>query len=340
MYPTGNAPMDTSASFSTETASEYFTDNTTTGSRTPRQSLDHSMRDETDAESQLYQDARSFADVSMVSLVPSSYTPSASGNNTAATAPQIGGRLAPHGASSASTSSSTPTAVATPTPASSNSEGPTAEQSNSSATGEISTAGIDTPTLRAHEQDPLETVFEVSPATKADVVASEMAQTVGKQVATQEPLNMVNKPDATVPSPTKQATATLPEEARPDTSLPGQQARAYVEDHQSVSNNLLGVGAGVAAASALPASETVAPADAAAATAAGAGTGTAPLSHDNSPSTTINMNGTGHSSSNGDQAYNEKHGDSEKKGLFGHGGNDGHKKEKKGQKRQEAKEED
>jgi hypothetical protein len=325
MHPTGNAaPMDSSFS-TTESASEYFTDNTTTGSRTPRQSFDHH---DTDAESQLYQDARSFADQSMVSLVPSTSTPSATGN-------QIGGRLAPPGAPTStsapalSTSPSAQTVVLSPDNERSDDREPHPQSSESA-----STAGIDAATLRAHEQDPLETAHQVSQTTKADVASSEMAQTVGKQAATQEPFNMVNSPDATVPSPTKQATATLPEEARPDTSLPGQQERAYAEDHQSISHNLLGVGAaGIPAASALPATETASPVDAAAANAAGARN--VPLAHNESPTTTVDMDGVGRSSSNSDQAYNEKHhGEAgEKKGLFAHGNhNTDHKKEKKAKK--------
>lgn len=324
----GHLPLDTSASFA-ETSSEYFTDveGTTTGSRTPRQSLDRqTTRDDTDAESQLYQDARSFADASMVSLVPSSYTPSASAAGGGA-APQIGGRLAPPGVGAAAASTTTPSSAlesrsATPSPQAAPVE------------GSPSTPGIDTPTLRAHEQDPLETASNVPSSAKADIVASETSATIGKQAATQEPYTVVTKTDATVPDAEKQATATLPEEVRPDNALPGQQAREAHEDHVDTTQQLLGVRSSTppatTAASAVPATEAAAPADAAAAVAAGAATSAA-LAHNDSPSTTVNMNGTGHSSSNG-EAYNEKGangGHSEKKGLFG-GHHHNNKKDKSG----------
>lgn len=323
-HNSGSGPLDTSASFA-ETSSEYFTDveGTTTGSRTPRQSLERqSTRDDTDAESQLYQDARSFADVSTVSLVPSSYTPSAYASGAGPSQNQIGGRLAPPGAGAGATTFTTDSTPSQATPL--NTYSNTSYSSETPARHEEpSTPGIDTPTLRAHEEDPLKTANEVAPSTKADIVASETSATIGKQVGTQEPFPVVTKTDATVPDANKQATATLPEEVRPDGHLAGEHARQVNEDHADTSNNMLGVQQTQTSA-AVPVTETAAPADDAAAVAAGAGA--APLEHNDSPSTTVNMNGTGHSSSNGDQAYNEKHahtGDSEKKGLFG-----GHKKEK------------
>lgn len=224
-------------SLSTESDSVYYTDSSTVGSRTPRQSYDGGHREDTDAESQLYQDARSFANSSVPSLaIPMQYTPtpgaetSSTGFQQHLTLPEPSrNRVAsPTGAAAAvSSRGQQPSAVASQTPLPMPASGNTgahaghpsasskpssiphqndlvSDQQGDQSTTAIASGSIDAATRQAYEEGP-DRGMTASSTIRPLAVAQETAAAVNRQAASQAPLPQPATESVTQPSVTDRA---------------------------------------------------------------------------------------------------------------------------------------